>query len=420
HHEIGPVLLGRNATDQSAIDRLLIELDATPNKARLGANALLAVSLATAYAAAEAQGISIIEHLSRLWQECTGTSTPPCIPLPMVNMISGGCHAGRQLEFQDVLVIPIGAQSYSQALEWIVAVYHRLGEKAVLFLTHEPIASFFSRDGIPLVVFSHGIERRGWQITNTTVLKNTIRLRSRVLLSFIRLRRCDKGIRVADKLLLSNQDDKRFVENYYHRHNGIFVFKNGVFDTFLTEHIQPQAKDKVILFSGTWTKRKGTMVLIKAAEILFKKGLRLKWVLAGTRLPVEKVMEDWPHCLHTSIEVIPYYNFQEEEKVLEKANVFVLPSFFEGQPLVLLQALRAGRCCVASDCCGQKDIIRHGENGLLFPPGDSEKLAVLLEECVKNEGLRLRLGKHARLSMSNRSWEVVSAEIVREVGSLVK
>lgn len=127
HHEIAPVLLGRNATDQSAIDRLLIELDATPNKARLGANTLLAVSLATAYAAAEALGISIIEHLSRLWQQHTGTSTQPGIPLPMVNMISGGCHAGRQLEFQDVLVIPVGAQSYSQALEWIVAVYHRLG-----------------------------------------------------------------------------------------------------------------------------------------------------------------------------------------------------------------------------------------------------------------------------------------------------
>lgn len=124
---IGPVLLGRNAADQAAIDRLLIELDATPNKSRLGANALLAVSLATAYAAAEALGISIIEHFSRLWQQHTGTSTLPSIPLPMVNMISGGCHAGRQLEFQDVLVIPVGAQSFSEALEWIVAVYHRLG-----------------------------------------------------------------------------------------------------------------------------------------------------------------------------------------------------------------------------------------------------------------------------------------------------
>lgn len=124
---IGPALLGRNAADQSAIDRLLIELDATPNKARLGANALLAVSLATAYAAAEALGISIIEHLSRLWQQHSGTTTRPSIPLPMVNMISGGCHAGRQLEFQDVLIIPVGAQSFSEALEWIVAVYHRLG-----------------------------------------------------------------------------------------------------------------------------------------------------------------------------------------------------------------------------------------------------------------------------------------------------
>jgi len=119
---IAPALIGCDAADQVTIDRRLCELDGTPNKEQLGANAILAVSLASAYAAAEAKASSPIEHFHSLWQ-----GGDPSLPLPMVNMISGGQHAGGQLEFQDFLIMPVGATSYSQALEWIVTVYHRLG-----------------------------------------------------------------------------------------------------------------------------------------------------------------------------------------------------------------------------------------------------------------------------------------------------
>jgi enolase len=125
--EIGPALIGCNALAQAEIDRRMIELDATPNKARLGANAILAVSLATAYAAAEAKQTSIIDHLRELWLAQGGTTPSPSLPLPMVNLISGGCHAGRQLEFQDFLAVPVGAATFSEALDWIVTIYQCLG-----------------------------------------------------------------------------------------------------------------------------------------------------------------------------------------------------------------------------------------------------------------------------------------------------
>jgi enolase len=124
---IAPTLLGRDASDQAAIDCMLIDLDGTPNKARLGANEILAVSLANAAAAAEATSCSSVEHLHRIWRDQHGGSTTPLLPLPMVNMISGGLHAGGQLEFQDFLIMPVGADTYSQALEWIVSVYQQLG-----------------------------------------------------------------------------------------------------------------------------------------------------------------------------------------------------------------------------------------------------------------------------------------------------
>lgn len=144
--EIAAALLGRDADNQADIDQRLIELDGTLQKSRLGANAILGTSLAVAYASAEALGLAPVERFREIWQSvaatasgCITTSRPrtrllgasPLLPLPMVNMISGGLHAGRQLEFQDFLILPVGATSYSQALDWIVTVYRRLGQRLV-------------------------------------------------------------------------------------------------------------------------------------------------------------------------------------------------------------------------------------------------------------------------------------------------
>ncbi|MDX1946323.1 MAG: phosphopyruvate hydratase [Pirellulaceae bacterium] len=124
NHLIGPALVGCDAADQVAIDGALIALDGTPHKMRLGANAILAVSLACCRAAALAAGEPLYRRLHRL----SAAPTSPQLPLPMVNMISGGKHAGGNLDFQDVLIQPVGAGDYPTQLEWIVRVYRRLGK----------------------------------------------------------------------------------------------------------------------------------------------------------------------------------------------------------------------------------------------------------------------------------------------------
>jgi len=134
--EIRSALVGQNATDQQTIDQLLIELDGTPNKSRLGANAILGASLAAVYAAAEAEDVRPVDQFRFIWNEhstrvSSGRTGNPglasCLPLPMVNMISGGKHAGGNLDFQDYLILPVGATSYPQAFEWIVTVYQHVG-----------------------------------------------------------------------------------------------------------------------------------------------------------------------------------------------------------------------------------------------------------------------------------------------------
>ncbi len=120
-------------SDQSTVDARLIATDGTPNKGRLGANAVLGVSLAVAHAAAAAAGEELFVHLNRLWRQrvaasgAKGVAVEPELPLPMVNMISGGLHAGGNLDIQDVLIMPVGASSYSQALEMTVAMYRAVG-----------------------------------------------------------------------------------------------------------------------------------------------------------------------------------------------------------------------------------------------------------------------------------------------------
>src|SRR5262249_35800954 len=119
HEQIAPRLVGMSAVDQNLVDRALCELDGTPNKCRLGANAVLAVSLACAHAAAAARNLPLWRYL-----DPQGRAR---LPLPMVNLISGGLHAGGNLDFQDFLLLPIGARSYSEALTISLKVYRALG-----------------------------------------------------------------------------------------------------------------------------------------------------------------------------------------------------------------------------------------------------------------------------------------------------
>jgi enolase len=123
--ELAAAVAGMDLDDQEGIDAKLIAADGTPDKSRLGANAVLGASLAVAHAAASARREELYVHLNRLWRRKLGPGEPaePTLPLPMVNMISGGLHAGANLDFQDFLMVPLGASSFRRALEMAAAVH---------------------------------------------------------------------------------------------------------------------------------------------------------------------------------------------------------------------------------------------------------------------------------------------------------
>ncbi|KAH8046064.1 phosphopyruvate hydratase [Aureococcus anophagefferens] len=119
---LGPAVCGMDAADQRAIDNLCIDLDGTPNKANLGANAILGVSLAAAKAGAAAKGVPLYKHIADL----AGNSEANVLPVPAFNVINGGSHAGNKLAFQEYFIIPTGASSFSEGLRAGTECYHAL------------------------------------------------------------------------------------------------------------------------------------------------------------------------------------------------------------------------------------------------------------------------------------------------------
>ena len=122
HTEIAPALKGFDPTDQGLIDQTMIDLDGTPNKARLGANAILGVSLAAAKAAALSCGLPLYRYL--------GGPAAHILPVPMMNILNGGAHSDNNVDLQEFMIMPVGAQSFSEALRMGAEIFHHL--KAVL------------------------------------------------------------------------------------------------------------------------------------------------------------------------------------------------------------------------------------------------------------------------------------------------
>ncbi|MCF0122788.1 MAG: phosphopyruvate hydratase [Ruminiclostridium sp.] len=161
NHEIADALIGLNVLDQTYIDNLLIELDGTPNKSNLGANAILGASLACARAASESLGIPLYTYL--------GGFNAKTLPVPMMNILNGGAHATNNVDIQEFMVMPVGAKSWKDALRMCAEVFHTL--KTVLKENGTPAAGVgdeggyapnLRRDEDALKVIVQAIEKAGY------------------------------------------------------------------------------------------------------------------------------------------------------------------------------------------------------------------------------------------------------------------
>ena len=160
--EIAPALIGKNVLEQTRIDEIMMDLDGTPNKSRLGANAILGVSLACAKAAAASQGISLYRYV--------GGMNAKTLPVPMMNILNGGAHASNNVDIQEFMIMPISAGSWKEALRRCAEVFHTL--KVILKENKIPVtgvgdeggyAPMLKKDEDALALIVTAIERAGYK-----------------------------------------------------------------------------------------------------------------------------------------------------------------------------------------------------------------------------------------------------------------
>ena len=295
--------------------------------------------------------------------------------------------------------------------------YFKSGRSEGIHLVHEPSAEILRQTSLPTILFSHGLEERCVELAPSENYKVSKNLKSMFSKPFW-LRQAwlrTESLRKCPLLLLINQDDRNYAISRYGRQpEDIFVFRNGVNASAL----KPQRESKTpttILFYGSWLERKGKTVLIDAASKLASAGIRIRWLLVGTGKTEFEVLSDWPLELRSNVVIYSKVTPADDDSIYEQATLFVLPSYYEGQPLTLLQAMESGCCVITTRCCGQKDIIRHGHNGFLVEPGSSDQLADMIAKALANDEMRLKIAFQAKADMASRRWSTVADEVVAAI-----
>ena len=128
NNKLGPLLIGKESEDQIDIDRILIDYDGTVDKSSMGANAILAISLASSHVAAKNKKVNLYEHFSSIYKDITGKANKYSIPMPMFNILNGGEHADNNVDIQEFMIVPSGAKDFTQIMKWSTEIYHNLKE----------------------------------------------------------------------------------------------------------------------------------------------------------------------------------------------------------------------------------------------------------------------------------------------------
>jgi glycosyltransferase involved in cell wall biosynthesis len=239
-------------------------------------------------------------------------------------------------------------------------------------------------------------------------------MKSRLTQPLTRVLPSSLALRLARAVIVLNAEDATRVRRLRPRADASTILRarNG---TNAAIPRQVGSPTPVVLFVGSWLPRKGTELLVSASTTLARDGLNFRVQVAGSGLPADCVRNAWPADVRDRVHVVSAFSQPDEAPMFAGADVFVLPSIFEGQPLALLQAMASGCCCVGADVPGISDVLQDGVNGILVRSGDAEALTEALRSALTSAPLRDRLAAAAAQAMDQRRWASVSNEVVRFV-----
>jgi glycosyltransferase involved in cell wall biosynthesis len=296
---------------------------------------------------------------------------------------------------------------------------------------HEPLGAVYGMLRVltrrrwlaPLVLLSHGLEGRGWaaQRERARRIRQPIALKSRVSVPLTVVAQAVVAAMTADAVIvLSSTDESHLVNRLRLPRQRVIMAPSGVEEAFLNSTpaaTDDEAKDDKrikIIFVGSWIDRKGTPELCAAWDTLAE-DRRLWLTLAGTSASAENILASLSTAHRDRVTVIPIITQEDLRTQLTDHDIFVLPSWFEGMPLSLLEAAACGLPCVATSVCGVRDIFPDGEaeafGAITIPPHRSDALADALATLIADPTRRAELGRRARQRASVFTWEASAERI---------
>jgi glycosyltransferase involved in cell wall biosynthesis len=304
----------------------------------------------------------------------------------------------------------------------------REGRPYNLINVHEPSSAAITLSkvaaGNPVVVVtSHGVEQRSWEqaLAERRLGYGGPKLRTRVMYPLTSLWQSRLGLRRADHIFCLNFEDRDYLVNRLGclREQITRIYPGA--DTMYAQAAQNRdyTRCKRLLFAGGWIKRKGIKEVIQAFTVLAARHPELTLTVLGGGVPEHIVRADFPESLHERVQYVQPANEADSAAACAQADVYLLPSHFEGTPLTLMEAMMSGLPIVTTATCGMKDIIRDGENGRLVPlysPGD---IVAAVEQLIGDPDYCAQLGRKAQAEALNRyTWERASVLVGDVYGRL--
>jgi len=306
----------------------------------------------------------------------------------------------------------------------------RRGEPYDLVNVHEPSGAALVLDkrttGKPVVVVtSHGVERRAWELALEDVRlgRDGPGWKSRLVFPLTRLWQADLSLRRADHIFCLNDQDRDYLAARYgipHRQvTRIFPAADAAYAAAAADRDYTRAAR--LLFAATWRKNKGIEDLVPAFVTLAARHPSLELTVLGAGVPHETVWAAFPEAIRHRIRCIQTRTEAETAAAFAEADLFVLPSLFEGTPLTLMEAMASGLPTVTTATAGMKDVIRDGATGLLVPIRSPEAIAAALERLLQGPTVRASLGHAARTEALRRyTWGQVAVPVLEAYQKLCR
>jgi glycosyltransferase involved in cell wall biosynthesis len=298
----------------------------------------------------------------------------------------------------------------------------RAGRPFDVVNVHEPssavMAAFKKGAGDPaVVVTSHGVERRAWRLALEELRRGRggPSRKTRFVYPLTGLSQADAGLRRADHIFCLNNEDRDYLVGELGRApecvTRIYPAAGEAFAA--ASRARSYARCVRVLFAATWRKNKGVEDLVPAFAELSARHTRLELFVLGAGVPDAEVLAAFPAETRGRVRLARAGSDEETAAAFAAADLFVLPSLFEGTPLTLVEAMASGLPVVTTATCGMRDVVRDGENGLLVPTRSPSAIAAAVERFIDDESLRARLGTAARAEAAERyTWKLAAAPVL--------